>query len=80
MPPPWGVRRAGHALRRALIVVVYLWLPFMILPIQAAIERIPGSYIAASGDLGAGPALTFMKVTLPLALPGIAAGSIVTSA
>jgi putative spermidine/putrescine transport system permease protein len=60
------------------IVFVYMWLPFMILPIQAAIERIPGSYIEASGDLGAGPAMTFFKVILPLALPGIAAGSIFT--
>jgi putative spermidine/putrescine transport system permease protein len=60
------------------IVFVYMWLPFMILPIQAAIERIPGSYIEASGDLGAGPAMTFAKVILPLALPGIAAGSIFT--
>jgi putative spermidine/putrescine transport system permease protein len=60
------------------IVFVYMWLPFMILPIQAAIERIPGSYIEASGDLGASPALTLRKVILPLALPGIAAGSIFT--
>ena len=60
------------------IVFVYMWLPFMILPIQAAIERIPGSYIEASGDLGAGPATTFARVILPLALPGIAAGSIFT--
>ena len=60
------------------IVFVYMWLPFMILPMQAAIERIPGSYIEASGDLGASPALTFRKVILPLALPGIAAGSIFT--
>ena len=60
------------------IVFVYMWLPFMILPIQAAIERIPGSYIEASGDLGAGPAMTFRKIILPLALPGIAAGSIFT--
>ncbi|MGL6113184.1 MAG: ABC transporter permease [Rubrivivax sp.] len=60
------------------IVFVYMWLPFMILPIQAAIERIPGSYIEASSDLGAGPALTFRQVILPLALPGIAAGSIFT--
>jgi putative spermidine/putrescine transport system permease protein len=59
-------------------VFVYMWLPFMILPIQAAIERIPASYIEASGDLGAGPAMTFFKVILPLALPGIAAGSIFT--
>jgi putative spermidine/putrescine transport system permease protein len=60
------------------VVFVYMWLPFMILPIQAAVERIPGSYIEASGDLGASPATTFWKVILPLALPGIAAGSIFT--
>jgi putative spermidine/putrescine transport system permease protein len=60
------------------IVFVYMWLPFMILPIQAAVERIPGSYIEASGDLGAGPATTFARVIFPLAMPGIAAGSIFT--
>ena len=60
------------------IVFVYMWLPFMILPIQAAVERIPGSYIEASGDLGASPAMTFRRIILPLALPGIAAGSIFT--
>ena len=58
------------------VVFVYMWLPFVILPIQAAIERIPGSYIEASGDLGADPATTFRRVILPLAMPGIAAGSI----
>ena len=58
------------------IVFVYMWLPFMILPIQAAIERIPGSYLEASSDLGATPAQTFRQVILPLAMPGIAAGSI----
>ncbi len=62
------------------VVFVYMWLPFMVLPIQAAVERIPGSYIEASGDLGAGPSMTFLKVILPLALPGIAAGSIFTFA
>jgi len=60
------------------IVFVYMWLPFMILPIQAALERIPGSYLEASSDLGAGPAQTFRHVILPLAMPGIAAGSIFT--
>jgi putative spermidine/putrescine transport system permease protein len=60
------------------IVFVYMWLPFMILPIQAAVERIPASYIEASGDLGASPAMTFAKVIFPLAMPGIAAGSIFT--
>jgi putative spermidine/putrescine transport system permease protein len=60
------------------VVFVYMWLPFMILPIQASIERIPQSYIEASGDLGASPALTFRRVILPLSMPGIAAGSIFT--
>jgi putative spermidine/putrescine transport system permease protein len=60
------------------VVFVYMWLPFMILPIQAAVERIPGSYIEASSDLGAPPAMTFAKVIFPLAMPGIAAGSIFT--
>ncbi len=60
------------------IVFVYMWLPFMILPIQAAIERIPGSYLEASGDLGARPAQSFWRVVWPLAMPGVAAGSIFT--
>ena len=58
------------------IVFVYMWLPFMILPIQAAIERIPPSLLEASGDLGAAPSQTFWRVILPLAMPGVAAGSI----
>ena len=60
------------------IVLVYVWLPFMILPIQAALERIPDSLLDASGDLGAAPQQTFKLVVLPLALPGVIAGSIFT--
>lgn len=60
------------------IVFVYMWLPFMILPIMAAIERIPGSYLEASADLGASPTQTLRQVIFPLAMPGIAAGSIFT--
>lgn len=60
------------------IVFVYMWLPFMILPIQAAIERIPGSLLEASSDLGARSGTTFWRVIFPLAMPGIAAGSIFT--
>lgn len=60
------------------LVFVYMWLPFMILPIQAAIERIPGSYLEASADLGASSKKTFKNIILPLAMPGIAAGSIFT--
>ena len=60
------------------IVFVYMWLPFMILPIQAAIERIPGSFLEASSDLGARPSQSFWQIVWPLALPGVAAGSIFT--
>ena len=60
------------------IVFVYMWLPFMVLPIMAAIERIPGSLIEASSDLGATPATTLRRIILPLAMPGVAAGSIFT--
>jgi putative spermidine/putrescine transport system permease protein len=60
------------------IVFVYVWLPFMILPIQASLERVPVNLIEASSDLGAHPAQTFRNVLLPLALPGIVAGSIFT--
>jgi len=58
------------------IVFVYVWLPYMILPIQAALERVPNSLIEASGDLGATPFETFRHVILPLAFPGVVAGSI----
>lgn len=60
------------------LVFVYLWLPYMILPVQAALERVPGSYLEASADLGAEPRQTLRHVILPLALPGVAAGSIFT--
>jgi len=60
------------------VVFVYMWLPFMVLPIMASIERIPPSLIEASGDLGAAPATTFRRIILPLAMPGVAAGSIFT--
>jgi putative spermidine/putrescine transport system permease protein len=60
------------------IVFVYVWLPYMILPIQAALERVPKSLLEASGDLGAQPGQTFRSVILPLAFPGVVAGSIFT--
>ncbi len=60
------------------LVFVYIWLPFMILPIQAALERLPPSLLQASADLGAKPWQTFVQVILPLSIPGIAAGSIFT--
>jgi len=60
------------------IVFVYIWLPFMVLPIQTALERVPRSYLEASADLGARPGTTFRRVIWPLAIPGVAAGSIFT--
>ncbi|MBE2267327.1 MAG: ABC transporter permease [Anaerolinea sp.] len=60
------------------VVFVYIWLPYMILPINAALERVPKSVIEASADLGARPGYTFRKVIFPLAFPGVIAGSIFT--
>jgi len=60
------------------IVFSYVWLPFMVLPVYASLERIPESYLEASADLGAGALRTFRSVVLPLALPGVIAGSIFT--
>ncbi len=60
------------------LVFVYIWLPYMVLPIQAAVERVPTNLLDASADLGATPLQTFWKVIFPLALPGIVAGSIFT--
>ena len=60
------------------LVFLYVWLPYMILPMQAALERVPTSMLEASADLGAGSWRTFRSVILPLALPGVIAGSIFT--
>jgi putative spermidine/putrescine transport system permease protein len=60
------------------VVFTYVWLPFMILPMNAALERVPDSLVQASADLGARPSQTLRAVILPLALPGVAAGSIFT--
>lgn len=60
------------------LVFTYIWLPFMVLPIQAAIERVPANLLLASGDLGGRPLQTFRHVLWPLAFPGVVAGSIFT--
>jgi putative spermidine/putrescine transport system permease protein len=60
------------------IVFSYVWLPFMILPVWSAFERLPDSYLEASADLGASGATTFRRIALPLVLPGLVAGSIFT--
>jgi putative spermidine/putrescine transport system permease protein len=60
------------------LVFVYIWLPYMVLPIQTALERVPKSLIEASSDLGANASQTFRNVILPLSFPGVIAGSIFT--
>jgi putative spermidine/putrescine transport system permease protein len=73
-----GSLNVGYSNWAMWIVFSYIWLPFMIMPIWAAIERVPDSYLEASGDLGARGWTTFRRVLLPLALPGVVAGSIFT--
>ncbi|MDT8857419.1 ABC transporter permease [Paracoccaceae bacterium Fryx2] len=72
----------GNSLSTSFIgtwsVFIYVWLPYMILPMQAALERVPVSMLEASADLGASRAQTFRTVVLPLAMPGVIAGSIFT--
>ena len=60
------------------MVFVYIWLPYMILPVYVGLERIPRSLLEASADLGGRAGATFMRVTLPLAFPAVVAGSIFT--
>ena len=75
-----GLPDAGLAYTNTAMWIVfsYVWLPFMVLPVYAALERIPDSYLEASADLGGRSWRTFRNVILPLALPGIVAGSIFT--
>jgi putative spermidine/putrescine transport system permease protein len=75
---PLGASGPGYGNVAVWLVMSYLWLPYMILPIFAGLERIPDSLLAASEDLGAGPLRTFRRVILPLALPAVVAGSIFT--
>ncbi|MCL4251314.1 MAG: ABC transporter permease [Anaerolineae bacterium] len=76
--PLIGGRTLSFSFIGMFLVFVYIWLPYMILPINAALERVPKSLIEASSDLGAPPGYTFRKVILPLAFPGVIAGSIFT--
>jgi putative spermidine/putrescine transport system permease protein len=75
---PFGVSGPGYGSTAVWLVESYLWLPYMILPIYAGLERIPNSMISASEDLGANPWTTFRRVVLPLAFPAVVAGSIFT--
>jgi len=76
---PLGVEGPGLTeVAGSWLVLSYLWLPYMILPIYAGLERIPNSLLEASSDLGARSWRTFRRVVLPLALPAVVAGSIFT--
>jgi len=68
----------GYSNWAVWVIFTYVWLPFMVLPVYGALERIPESFVEASRDLGAGGLATFRRVVLPLALPGVVAGSIFT--
>jgi putative spermidine/putrescine transport system permease protein len=75
---PLGLRGPGFGEIGLWLVFVYLWLPYMILPLYAGLERIPSSLLEASSDLGARAVTTFRRVILPLAIPALVAGSIFT--
>jgi putative spermidine/putrescine transport system permease protein len=75
---PLGIKGPGFGLVATWLVFSYLWLPYMVLPIYAGLERIPNSLLEAAGDLGARPGATFRRVILPLAFPAVVAGSIFT--
>jgi putative spermidine/putrescine transport system permease protein len=77
---PFGLHGPGFGNTAVWLVMSYLWLPYMVLPIYAGLERIPNSLISASEDLGASPFTTFRRVILPLAFPAVVAGSIFTFA
>ena len=75
---PFGIDFPGFSSVGLWLVFTYLWLPFMILPVYAGLERLPSSLLEASADLGAKSFRTFLRVTLPLVFPAVVAGSIFT--
>jgi len=75
---PLGLSGPGFGQVAVIITLTYLWLPYMILPIYASLDRLPNSLLEASGDLGGKSGRTFRSVVFPIILPGIAAGSIFT--
>jgi putative spermidine/putrescine transport system permease protein len=75
---PFGLHGPGYGEVAVWLVMSYLWLPYMIIPIFAGLERIPESILEASGDLGAHAGTTFRRVVLPMVFPAVVAGSIFT--
>jgi putative spermidine/putrescine transport system permease protein len=78
MAAPFGLDTPGYGLTALILTLSYLWLPYMILPIYAGFERLPGSLLEASADLGARNGTTLRRVVLPAVFPAIVAGSIFT--
>ncbi|MEW2303515.1 ABC transporter permease [Streptomyces sp. NPDC006655] len=75
---PFGLNGPGFGLPATVVTLTYLWLPYMILPIHTALERVPDDLLDASADLGARAGRTFRSVVLPMVLPSVAAGSVFT--
>jgi putative spermidine/putrescine transport system permease protein len=75
---PFGLHSPGYGLPAVIVTLSYLWLPYMILPVYAGLERLPDSLFEASADLGAGAWTTLRRVVVPMAFPAIVAGSIFT--
>ncbi|MDX2705955.1 ABC transporter permease [Streptomyces sp. PA03-6a] len=75
---PFGLDGPGYGLPATIMVLAYLWLPYMILPVHAGLEQLPASLLDASADLGARTWRTFRSVVLPMVLPSVAAGSVFT--
>jgi putative spermidine/putrescine transport system permease protein len=75
---PFGLSGPGFGLVAVWLVMTYIWLPYMIIPVYAGLERIPDTLLSASEDMGAKPLYTFRRVIMPLAFPAIVAGSIFT--
>ncbi|WP_421733904.1 ABC transporter permease [Cellulomonas sp.] len=78
MLQPFGLDGPGYGVAATILTLTYLWLPYMILPIYAGLDRMPDSLLDASGDLGARPARTVRSVVVPLVYPSIVAGSVFT--
>jgi putative spermidine/putrescine transport system permease protein len=75
---PLGLDSPGYGLVAIWLVMTYIWLPYMVIPIYAGLERIPDNLLSASEDMGAKPFTTFRRVIMPLVFPAIVAGSIFT--
>ncbi|MGH3324526.1 MAG: ABC transporter permease [Streptomyces sp.] len=75
---PFGIEGPGYGLTATVLVLTYLWLPYMILPMHTGLEQIPDNVLDASADLGARTGRTVRSVVLPILLPSIAAGSVFT--